>query len=255
MRAPIEARKDVRKLIEEARNIYTDSDKLAEYIQDIVEIYSYKNDYEAHMQLYEDVRVMTEAYEIAKLLSGYDSETDTVTIQWQNDKELSFPFPFDKSFINDMWGIAEALYYLFYITEKLSVMLSPEDIIRLPLQQVKRRQGTALFDTACKFYGVTFSPPEKAVSWEKLEASDDVEDKQIKELFTEKDFNKFVGCCYENGRIKEPDEVVRLFIMFCNNKNKIYMERKMKMVARFFKKWGMAFATERTIERYISVYK
>jgi hypothetical protein len=255
MRAPIEARKDVRKLIEEARNIYTDSDKLAEYIQDIVEIYSYKNDYEAHIQLYEDVRVMTEAYEIAKQLSGYDSETDTVTIQWQNDKELSMPLHFDKSFINDMWGIAEALYYLFYTTAKLPVMLSPEDIIRLPLQQVKRRGGTALFNDACKFYGVTFSPPEKAVSWEKLEASDDVEDKQIKELFTEKDFNKFVGCCYENGRIKEPDEVVRLFIMFCNNKNKIYKERKMSMVARFLNKWEMAFTTERTIQRYISVYK
>lgn len=254
MRAPIEARKDVRKLIEEARNIYTDSDKLAEYIQDIVEIYSYKNDYEAHMQLYKDVRVMTEAYEMAKSLSGYDSETDTFTIKWKNE-EVSMPLHCDKSFINDMWGIAEALYYLFYITAELSVMLSPEDITRLPLQQVKRRGGMALFNDACKFYGVTFSPPAKAVSWEKLEASDDVEDKQIKELFTEMDFNKFVGCCYENGHIKESDEVVRLFIMFCNNKNKIYKERKMSMVARFLNKWDMAFATGRTIQRYISVYK
>jgi hypothetical protein len=252
MRAPIEARKDVRKLIEEARNIYTDSDKLAEYIQDIVEIYSYKNDYEAHIQLYEDVRVMTEAYEMAKSLSGYDSETDTFTIQWQNDKELSMPLHFDKSFINDMWGIAEALYYLFYITAKLSVMLSPEDITRLPLQQVKRRGGTALFDDACKFYGVTFSPPEKAVSWEKLEASDDVEDKQIKELFTEKNFNKFVGCCYENGYIKGTKEVVDNFFCFIINKKKIHDERLGKMVARFLTRWEMAFRTERTIERYIN---
>lgn len=94
-------------------------------------------------------------------------------------------------------------------------------------------------------------PPAKAVSWKKLETSDNDEDKIIKELFTPTGFKKFVGYSYdENGYIKDTKEVVDNFYCYIINKKKIHDERLGKMVARFLIRWGMAFA-ERTIEHHI----
>ena len=119
MRAPVEARKPVARLIREARNIYHDSDTLMEYVKEITHFYSSetKTGEEILQQLYEDVRVMVLSYEQARLFSDYDKDHEKA-------QQFGVGYSTDKKFLDDMWGIAEALHYLFYITSRMKVFLS-----------------------------------------------------------------------------------------------------------------------------------
>lgn len=134
MRAPVEARNPVARIIGQARNIYHDSDTLMKYVKEITYFYSseHKTSEEILQQLYEDVRVMVSSYDKARLFSGYDENHEKA-------KQFGVDFPTDKKYLDDMWGIAEALKYLFYITSKMKVFLSLDMLHDLKLEKVELR--------------------------------------------------------------------------------------------------------------------
>jgi hypothetical protein len=186
----------------------------------------------------------------------------------------------DKTVKNDVFGLvsscklfermAERMGWQYHTQNyKLAIMLlisaSADYDIYLSEEDIKRYKNVRMFmiEDLAQYLTNEYkrqqqqgtpppcAPPEKAVSWEKLEASDNDEDKIIKELFTLTGFKKFVGYSYdENGHIKGTKEVVDNFYCYIINKKKIHDERLGKTVVRFLIRWDMAFVP-RTIEEHI----
>lgn len=155
MRAPIEARKPVEKVIKQARNIYRDSDTLVEYVKEITYYYSseQKTREDILQQFYEDIKHMVGSYNTA--YSFADPKGEMV----ESAKKFEVDYPVDKSFLEDMRGISEALHYLFWITSKKKLFLSVEQLEELGLRDISLENAISkithirsVYDAAIRYY-------------------------------------------------------------------------------------------------------
>lgn len=291
MRAPVEARKPVARLIREARNIYHDSDTLMEYVKEITHFYSSetKTGEEILQQLYEDVRVMVLSYEQARLFSDYDKDHEKA-------QQFGVGYSTDKKFLDDMWGIAEALHYLFYITSRMKVFLSLDMLCDLNLKRVELRNQTqrlvftkrqeeelkehgyssfikTVHDATILYYegegynrhqmhhGTQIQPPLPedidVLTWESLhnekgELKNEKDKQALKSFHNARDFNNFIVQCYKpDGTLKDIDGVISAFNNYRINEDWVINKPNVKPLGEFLIRYKLVYCVLRTVQRHI----